>query len=133
VGDRISKIRRLCAWQPRSIQLASSNPYKDTAMIYRVDATVQGPYGNIRVVATNQIEAKTIGEAEAMADDWAKGQRIFGPSSLRIVRNAVISVSGCLRWRAGRDQVSDRGTLTVPTAVKAIAPSPFRRRQPASI
>jgi hypothetical protein len=46
-------------------------------MLYRVDATVQGPQGNIEVVATCEFEAKTIAEAEAIADDWAKGPANF--------------------------------------------------------
>jgi hypothetical protein len=82
-------------------------------MLCRADATVQGPYGNIQVVATSQFEAKTIAEAEAIADDWAKGQRIFGPSSLRIVRNEVIlrqRMFEMARWsRSGaRSRYSDR-------------------------
>jgi hypothetical protein len=78
-------------------------------MLYRVDATVQDPHGNTKVAATNQIEPKTIGEAEAMADDWAKGQRIFGPSSLRIVRSEMIQstrIFQVARW--SRSEVGPR-------------------------
>jgi hypothetical protein len=82
-------------------------------MIYRVDATDQGPHGNIKVVATCEFEANTIADAEMIADDWAKGQRIFGASSLRIVRNEVIlsqRMSEVARWsRSGvRPRYSDR-------------------------
>jgi hypothetical protein len=82
-------------------------------LLYRVDGTVQGPHGNTKVAATYQFEAKTIAEAEAIADDWAKGQRIFGASSLRIVRNEVIlsqRMSEVARWSrsGGRPRYSDR-------------------------
>jgi hypothetical protein len=78
-------------------------------MLYRVDATVQGPQGNIEVVATCEFEAKTIAEAEAIADDWAKGQRIFGASSLRIVRSEMIQstrIFQVARW--SRSEVGPR-------------------------
>jgi hypothetical protein len=81
-------------------------------MHYRVDATVQDPHGNTKVAATCDFEAKTIADAEMIADDWAKGQRILGASSLRIVRNEVIlsqRMSEVARWsRSGvRPRYSD--------------------------
>jgi hypothetical protein len=82
-------------------------------MLYRVDATVQDPHGNTKVVATCEFEAKTIAEAEAIADDWAKGQKMFGPSSLRIVRSEMILSTRMFevaRWSRSevRPRYSDR-------------------------
>ena len=64
-----------------------------TAMLFRVDATVQGPHGNTEVVATRAFTAKNLAQAEELADGWANEQATIEA----IVNNEMISSTRMFR------------------------------------
>ena len=63
---------------------------QENAMRFRVDATAQGQHGEIKVMATYAFEAKTLAQAQEIADKWAARYEVNEACPLRLVQNEVI-------------------------------------------
>jgi hypothetical protein len=67
-----------------------AHPDQETVMPYRIDATIQGPHGEIKVMATYAFEAKTLAQAQEIADQWAARHEVSEACTLRLVQNEII-------------------------------------------